>query len=329
MIKLSYILKESSETRDITKRVSKEINLTQAIDLIKQNCTEAVSLFNDSTTIGEGLYRGYGNDKHCFFTEPKTRERTGTNNLYNALITILPAWKDFPPRSNSLMFSNNSGVARTYGTPYWLFPFDGANIAHCEQRDCWYSFKYADLRFGKQGMAIDSMMNHFAGMVAESVLQTRLKKDTRSKWISKAGRHFTDREYTVANAQSFLKELQRITPFVIKHCRNVVDVTGERHDITFPICDDILKNFKGDWTQYFDDLLNPEKNNMKRITVQECENIGVYVELWTDAKCIMVNPTADVGFYANGDRSVCGTFFKKNIQSAIGTGNLHLYGVKV
>jgi len=315
---------EDENERDPSLRKSREIPVTAAINILRTQCTEAVKLFSEHPA-GTGLYRGYRSDNYCLEIDPTTRERTGSRNLYNALTSILPSWSEFPQRSHSVMFSPTPEIAKVYGKIYWLFPFDQSSIAHCNNRDCWYSFEYATKRLGRGISSIDYVMDLFSILIAYSVISTRKDIDGNYYFNTKVGKHFTKREYTVSNAQALLKEMKRITPAILKLCQKEIDKPKKDFEIV-GICGDILKNFKGDWVEYFDLLLSPENNKIGLTTISETVKFP-RVEMWTTGKCIMVNPQTDFNFYNLGDTSICGTFFKHNIQVAKTAGAIHLMGI--
>ena len=313
MIKLASILHEDGP---VYAKKSKEISVEEAISLIRDNCKEAI----DQALQSRFSYRGYKGDAPYYSIDPSTRERVSGTNLYNALVSILPSWKDYPSRQKSVVFTNDREAVSTYGSAYWLFPFDGAKIAYCEGPDCWYEFQYVNQRM-KTPSAIDGMMNRYAILIAKAALANRQweRSGMTQLVLSKTFRHFNDRLYTLSNTHTFLKELNRMTPAILKYSKMLV-VGGPTEHWTdgygpfyFNMAHDILENFKGDWIKYFDDLLNPESNKMHLTTIPDINEVPQSREMWTDSKCILINYFKDIKSHYQKSPSVSGTFFPDQI----------------
>lgn len=307
MIKLASILHEDGP---VYAKKSKEISVEEAISLIRDNCKEAI----DKARQRHFSYRGYKGDAPYYSIDPSTRERVSGANLYNALVSILPSWKDYPPRQKSVVFTNNREAATTYGSAYWLFPFDGAKIAYCEGEDCWFEFSNVNHRMKSPG-AIDMMMNRYAIFIAKAALAKRQSVQTGLTQfvLSKTFRHFNDRLYTLSNTHTFLKELNRMTPAILKYSKMLIASPIGMDDFFFVIARDILGNFNGDWIKYFDDLLNPESNKMHLTTIPDINEVPQSREMWTDSKCVLVNYFKDIESHYQKSPSVSGTFFPDQI----------------
>jgi hypothetical protein len=282
-------------------KASKPLDVDKAIEIIEKECKQALARFRENRL---NMYRGYASQEHCLSIDPTTRERKGHRNLYNALTSILPSWDAYPQRSTSVMFSNSEGTSGIYGEHYWLFPYDGANIAHCEGNDCWFSFKYATGRLSTQhqDMSIDYLMGGFADLVSRSIK----KPLAVNSYDDKTSKYYDKRKYTISDTQKFLYEMKRLTPWIVKHAQELASGKILSQALQIGIAKDIVANFQGDWIAYFDDLLDPVKNKMKRVQISDVVNIKDTVELWTDSKCVMVHVDADKTKASIGEPSIYG-----------------------
>lgn len=51
-----------------------------------------------------------------------------------------PSWKDFPKYNQSLILTNDSWDANSYGKLFQVIPYDNANIGICPEPSIWQSF---------------------------------------------------------------------------------------------------------------------------------------------------------------------------------------------
>lgn len=92
------------------------------------------------------IYRGFKSmeGSHVVMDSSTMRGRqskNADNNAYTLLIDNLPAWHDYPKRSQSYICSTSLGKAVGYGNDvYVLIPHDDVKIGWCPERDVWFSF---------------------------------------------------------------------------------------------------------------------------------------------------------------------------------------------
>lgn len=120
--------------------------MPKIIRTLEENCSDAIQAMREDKFI----YKGFGNSRGNFLlTDPTLKERKSANttNQYTLLLDNLPAWKEYPNRSKSLICTTSSSVAETYGETYLVVPFNGAKIGVCPDEDVWYSFPVIDKRY--------------------------------------------------------------------------------------------------------------------------------------------------------------------------------------
>ena len=90
------------------------------------------------------IYRGIQGTSAwpSYVVNPKQhyRESANTSNFYTGLIDGLPAWKEWPKRSRSIVCTNRRKMAETYGNPLLVLPMNDAKISDCSQPDFCDSF---------------------------------------------------------------------------------------------------------------------------------------------------------------------------------------------
>jgi len=115
---------------------SKPISKEEAERIINTKCKASLK--------GTPIYRGRYFEKGLFLeVDPKefVRKSADIKNFYTLLIDyILPQWKNYPKRSQSIICSTSPEYAKSYGSVYMVYPFDGSKIGVCPRGDIWYSF---------------------------------------------------------------------------------------------------------------------------------------------------------------------------------------------
>jgi len=117
---------------------SKPISKEEAEKIINTKCKASLK--------GTPIYRGKRRTSPFNFgiIDPKKYVRTSadTLNYYTLLIDhILPEWKNYPKRSQSIICSTSPEYAKSYGSVYMVYPFDGSKIGVCPRGDIWSSFE--------------------------------------------------------------------------------------------------------------------------------------------------------------------------------------------
>lgn len=118
-----------------------------AWQLLKTHYSRIVIALNKFQS-GDRIYRGVSLTNPAVLVDPSKAVRTAANtsNYANMLVSnILPSWKGWPRRDQSLICSTNRRTAEGYGHykaggPHVVLPFDDATIGVCSAMDFWDSF---------------------------------------------------------------------------------------------------------------------------------------------------------------------------------------------
>lgn len=118
---------------------SKKISTGEALDIISEKCTDVLK---NETLIYRGLSKG---TYHTAIVSPSNFERKSkyTSNYYTLLMDNLPAWKQYPKRSKSIVCTTDIRYAVDMGggAAYRVLPFNGSKIGVCPSSDLWGAFK--------------------------------------------------------------------------------------------------------------------------------------------------------------------------------------------
>lgn len=226
---------------------SVSIGEKDAAEYIKEKCRKAW----DSTRIYRGNERL--DDKYYFIDPTKSYERISPfaeYNFYNLLLSNLPSWKKYPKRNKSVICTTSSENARHRGRDiyYFVLPVDGANIGICPDRDIWDCFN-------DSGVDLEDFGNHLDDFF-----------ETNNISVS-------DNDYN-----DFVDACKKIDKYKEEGSLDIYD----------SFSDWLIKFKKTDKTflEYLNNLLNPNKNNFKLVTVGK--KIGYDREVWTGDKCVLV-----------------------------------------
>ena len=100
-----------------------------------KTCSQAVPMLDYP------IWRGMTFKGGAIKIDPRTgaRQSQNTKNYYTTMIDNLPAWKNWPKRSKSLICANDAAEynAEGYGDLYAIFPVNGARVAICPDLDIW------------------------------------------------------------------------------------------------------------------------------------------------------------------------------------------------
>ncbi len=134
-LEFEYFINEKYETSSR----GRSLTLEEIVEIFNQNC----KMYDNNSV---KLFRGHGAAMLYSLYEPKKFKRVSANtaNHYTVLIDeILPNWKSYPKRSESLVCSTSESYTKAYGNyMYEVIPFDSAKIAVCPYRDIWESFTF-------------------------------------------------------------------------------------------------------------------------------------------------------------------------------------------
>lgn len=225
------------------------ISEKEAAEFIKEECKSAWS----NTT---RIYRGNrGIAAEYYFLDPsKSHDRRSpfaSNNFYNLIVSNLPAWKEYPKRSKSIICTTDSRNARRrgYGVYYFVLPVDNAKIGICPDEDIWDSFYTSDIELGNFGYYLDEFF------------------ELNKIFVS-------DNDY---NNFKFA-------------CKKIDDLKKDGKLIIRSNLPQWLKDFEYEKVSFFDyieGLLNPKRNLFKLTTIEHM-TVNDHREVWTDSKSILI-----------------------------------------
>lgn len=212
---------------------------------------------------GERIYRGVSLDSEAVFVDPTKAVRTAANtsNFINMLVSdILPSWKGWPKRNLSMICSMNRSIARGYGHssyergPHVVLPLGNPVIGVCSANDFWESFPK---------LFPPSMNDMIAGLV----------------------RNYLGRE-AAATPEGLVKDLKDLdAAFAEKPGTKMLQVQEwGREYLTLFSAPNLL--------QGFNELLEPNYNGFKRVTLAEYHSAGDEREVWISAPALLVRDTA-------------------------------------
>jgi len=240
-----YILNEAQHR-------NKTISYEETRKLLEKNCSKSIK--------GSYIYRGVSYYKEHVFIDPKSgksRKSAYTDNYYTLIMDNCKEWSKYPKRSESIICTTDTNTAEMYGIVYGVFPYDGAKIGVCSERDLWASFSNVEL------------LNAF---------NRRLKV-----MFKKIGIPLYD-----DNIKVFKNSLKLFDNYIKVNNTNIKTIADL---YSF----DILNNYKGNLWKLLCESFAPEKNNFK--LMKASDNLFQYREVWTDSKSIMININSIDKFY--------------------------------
>lgn len=263
MIKLKSILTESEHW---FKSRSVNINLEKTKLLLQGKASSAWEKHLKDYRI----FRGMDSNNEFKFISPSktTRESRNTLNIVNSFLDILPSWKNWPKRSNSIICSTSIRGAEFYGYVFQVFPFDNAKIGICSQSDFWTSFPVIKERFPSHD--IDSLNYTISNLYTTLGLKVNFQKFTTEQV-----KQLIDYLNKKTHGPEGIRSLYSVGYLSDKYVREMLV--------------DMINFYKGgDWIKYFDGLFNPEKNNFQLTTIEEYSQLNTDKEVWTDSDSLMV-----------------------------------------
>jgi hypothetical protein len=266
LIKLKSLLNETSET-DLNRTTSIDFNV--GLEGIKKSAMHAVRKYKQGFTILRGLDK---ETSKITLVRPSlfNRKSRNTYNIYTSLMDTLPSWENYPKRSKSIICTNSLSSASSYGHIYIVLPTDGAKVGVCSGRDLWFSFPYIQKRLK------ESTMNSFNDLFAILFVAARI--DPYDIEPSTIGRYLRDIDLHISNTQGGLYEF--ISP-VLKRFSNIKVES---------MMEDMENYYDGDMVEYFNELMDPAKNNFYLTTIEnysfDTDKRGN--EIWLSADSFMV-----------------------------------------
>ena len=277
MIRLKHLITEdqTDPNHNIeggTRSVGLEIDVAKKI--FKKRCGEYRSVRYTGSQIFRGL--AYTNPRPLLFVRPSKSYRMAknTDNFTNAILDIIPSWRDWPKRSKSIVCSSREGSAQFYGKVFEVFPFDGAIIGICPSRDFWDSFPIVEKRLSK---AKEQQIDWFNYSMPDALKKLGYTADY---W-----------RYYPEDAENLFKYLDSKVQRNPKIFDDILEAATENgiDSRTKRILLDMRTNFKTS-ESYFDELFNPEKNGFEKVPISKYHtNSNVDQEVWTESDSLMIN----------------------------------------
>lgn len=229
----------------------------EVLELLNSDYSEAWAAFKD----GKKLYRGltiFDHDANPFISKITDKERfslhsthSKVDSIYNTLFSSkLDSWSDYPKRNKSVICSNSIIVAGDYGSVYYVLPINGTILGECPNFDLWFSFNKS--------------------LPKVSILLRKICVEY-------------DGEEGVKDYEFLISAMNSIHKF-----DNAMIYMTEKFSITR---DELLsKEVDGKkLIDHLNELLSPEKNGFKKVTIGEINSSSRRHEYWFSATCLYVD----------------------------------------
>lgn len=266
------------------------------------------------------LYRASSNKyDEAFLFSPGERVSQGTANVYNKLISnILPSWKNFPRRNNSIICTNNYSVAEDYteystrrsGIVYIVIPPNNAKLVISPRSDIWYAFSYIKSKTGLVSLRNinDSILKFLAffdnfinnqdlvnDIYSESYDMTELIQSIRDKELFNINKY--ENLFTNADGSSIAAIFNRIDKLLSdkKFILNLMPIY-KMYFLDEPLAaigNYILNRKKSNVNStiinILDNLFNPSSNGFEVVDYSSFSN-KEYIdrEIWVEEPCIFI-----------------------------------------
>lgn len=255
---------------------------------------------NYSTAISNGiqndlwLYHGGSHTAGILNIKYPIKNRLSTSSLSNNYVSVImdnsQAWSKFPKRTTSLMFSNDSSSADTYGTNlYVIFPSNSANIGICPEEDIWDSFKvkfdymsYHRIITGQSfNMGVQGLAKHVLkrNINISDYMKFKSDLDKINIWIKNNISDMIERDLYIRKKFSY-NETQAIL--------NLILYIKLKNVTLFELAEDIIKPTETDAfaianTKNLADVFRRYNGNIWSSTSHE---------MWTDSPCLILTKNA-------------------------------------
>ncbi len=239
----------------LTENRSQSITQEKFNDLLQKNCSDILKIYENSS---DYIYRGLSSNNNYIYIDPtkSVRKSRNTQNYYTILFDeILPSWKNYPKRSKSIICATNERVARSYGSLYKVYPFNGNKIGKAPRTDIWLSF-YSS--FDDDLTSFNLSLREISSYFYIELL------DTKQSIIS------------------FAKELDEIKHKYkdLHKDEKLLNKFSQYHLIM-----DYLQSKKS-FINFIDDLLSAEKNGFSHYTTSNLK-LNPNKEMWIEGECLM------------------------------------------
>lgn len=289
--KLETILAAALSDADTDKIKYTKLTPAKCRDMLIKNCHKSLVAYGNDNGIYRGDFYLVDSEGRAFYAVPGNRVSENTINIYTKLFSdVLESWSSYPKRNKSFICSTSVDKARRHSdsseTYFGIFPLDNAKLGVCPQRDLWFSFE----ELKKLDVPSLSIFNNEAANfmkinrdIVLNVLNKNLVvpsfiKESRTEIIA----FFTELDETVKALVTTLGK--------DKYVKTVMDSKGiGKVEFTNTWIDAIIDE-KGTYSFFNDDILNPVKNNIRCLSLNDFFNSNEYTdnEVWTDSACIFI-----------------------------------------
>jgi len=268
-MRLKFYLTESRPNYKNYGR-GKTISEEQAFKIIPSFSQSVLSALNDNLYLIR--YRLKGKKHHYYYIDPKKskepRKSANTSNHYTLIMDNSKKWSKYPKRSQSVICSIDNTINRIPSSSYLVLPENGAKIGECSSVDLWESFPNVEVSMNEWNTGVSFLLSmpNYTDEEIENKLFTSNNFDNSYNDFKKACKNFD--KWVENTTMLSVKEIQDNLIFRYSRSIWIRKWSGEP----------ILK--------FFDDLLDPKKNDFKLVNIF---NLNKYnSEAWTDAKSLMI-----------------------------------------
>jgi hypothetical protein len=214
---------------------------------------------------GNIIWRGVNSHDDVLLVDPTRTERVAANtrNYVNVLQSILPAWKEYPSRTLSLICSSARYTASVYtgGDPHIVLPIGDPVIGIAPTQDWWGSFT-CELDVPTINYMLNCMFRA-ASEVDDATVTRQLSSDP----------------VQMIEDLKFVDYVRRT---------NGPKLRGELNDIGSymqPIVDNMMSMPVLTWVE---EILDPTDNEFSKTTLSQFSNAHSGYELWSSAPAVMM-----------------------------------------
>lgn len=203
------------------------------------------------------LYRGIDSKVPYLLLDPRSGDRRalGIQNYVNLMVSHFPEWQDIPKRTSSVICTNYSFQASSFGYVYKVYPMDSAKFASLPSgtNDFW-------------GLFLDRGAK---GDVPTGVPQL-------NKFISNLGEDTLLRKVNDTSYEAMIADLERI-----QELRKQKGPFNGGHPLV-PYFNKygIVKGFQK--------FMDPTYRGVKVIGIDALGSVSKETELWTESPCLLV-----------------------------------------
>ena len=242
------------------------------------------------------LYRADAMNIDYGIVTPGIRASADTTNVYNRLISdVLPSWKQWPKRNNSIIFTSSYRAVTHYkdnveGYIYNIFPYNRAKIVVCPTTDMWDAFEN---NFDGQGLNyIEDQLLRFISTAYFLATNTDV-----TETFDNYGDYYNSEESRVEFRRIkhiFLREsiaevnnvMNTVNNYDIINDAVLNDVSGFRKHFIYK-----MKDYKLSFMQLLDYLFAPGNNGFRMVdnitdlvAITNGDHYGY--EMWTNSDCL-------------------------------------------